>query len=101
MTIPITTRQTVVTLYRLHYPGTPAEAGRALVDHARVLGLTDRAAPLPGETLRHWATDAKPPLWAVTAAAHWLKAQAIAPADPAELAALQAVLNDQVPPMAR
>jgi hypothetical protein len=93
MTIPLSTRQTIMTLFRVHYPGSPAEAGRALVVHARDHGLTERAAPLPGETLRHWATDDKAPLWAVTAAAHWLNAQAIEPDDPSEQAALRAVLD--------
>ena len=50
-----------MTVFRVHYPGTPAEAGQALVAYARERGLTDRVAALPGETLRHWATDDKAP----------------------------------------
>lgn len=93
MAIPLATRQAVMTVFRVHYPGTPAEAGQALVAYARERGLTDRASALPGETLRHWATDDKAPLWAVTAAALWLDERSVQPTDPAEKAALTAVLT--------
>ena len=75
MDIHLSQRRRIMTLYRYHYPGSPAESARALLDLARELSLTERTVPIGGETLRHWATDTKAPHWAVVAAARWLLAQ--------------------------
>lgn len=75
MDIHLSQRRRIMTLYRYHYPGSPAEAAGALLAYARELTLTERAAPIGGETLRHWATDTKAPQWAVLAATRWLLAQ--------------------------
>ena len=93
MDIHLNQRRRIMTLYRYHYPGSPAEAAGALLDQARELALTERVVPIGGETLRHWATDAKAPQWAVLAAAQWLLMQEgleISQMDRQALATLQA-----------
>lgn len=76
-TVPIERRRSILTAFRLHYPGTPAEIGRALVALAKRDRLTQRTTPVPGQTVRDWASRGKPPMWAVQAAARWLDEQRI------------------------
>lgn len=92
MALSVEHRRLILTLYRYHYPGSPAKAARDLVSYGREMSLTERMTVIKGETLRSWATDTKAPLWAVCAAAYWLKEREV-PLTTDEQAAMNAVMQ--------
>ncbi|MEE9303231.1 hypothetical protein [Candidatus Vondammii sp. HM_W22] len=81
MTVPLQDRREILTAFRYAYEGTPAEAGRTLVAYAVEQKLIKPRRSIPGDTLRAWATEGNPPLWAVRSAARWLQAHDFLPRD--------------------
>ena len=87
------TRRVLLTAYRYACPDSPAACGARLVEWAVTAGLVEPRGPVPGETLRSWGIDGKPPLWAALAAGRWLRSQDYTPGSPAERDALALVEN--------
>lgn len=92
-TLDMKTRRVLLTAFRFACSDTPASCAGALTRYAIDQGLVHGRKPIPGETLRVWAIDGKPPLWAAVAAGRWLLEQGYSGADESETAALQAVRN--------
>lgn len=71
-TLDLPTRRTLLTAFRYACPDSPASCARMLTEFAIKQGLVRDRPPIPGDTLRSWAVDGKPPLWAALAAGRWL-----------------------------
>jgi hypothetical protein len=92
-TISLHTRRTLLTAFRYACPDSPASCAQTLTAYAIAQGLIAERKPVPGETVRTWAVNGKPPLWAAIAAARWLREQQYRGRSEAEIAALAAVAN--------
>ncbi|WP_295452781.1 hypothetical protein [uncultured Thiodictyon sp.] len=93
MTLSRTTRQRVISAYRFHCGSPNTQAAAQLVAVATAGGWIARKESPPGMVLQLWATERTPPLWAVYAAATWLRANRVEVTDRAEREAFEEALS--------
>jgi len=92
-TLEMPIRRTLLTAFRYVCSESPASCADTLTRYAIDQGLIKQRKPIPGETLRAWAVDGKPPLWAAVAAGRWLLERGYSGANDSEVVAIEAVKN--------
>ncbi len=65
-------RAEIIKAYSYHFPGTSANAAKALTQLAVELGYIEQRPAIYGETLKAWVMQQSTPAWAAKAAQHYL-----------------------------